>query len=130
MTSERAGATMRTLEEFWSRIGLPPSELPRQRFNRRRYLPLLDFVDPTPDATILDVGAGIGNLCVAMHAPYGGVFDYADFALPSPAHQESLRSHGVERFFAVNLADADPFRAMPGGYEWILFTGVMERVSA
>ena len=48
MTSERAGATMRTLEEFRSRLGLPPSELPRQRFNRRRYLPLLDFVDPTP----------------------------------------------------------------------------------
>jgi 2-polyprenyl-3-methyl-5-hydroxy-6-metoxy-1,4-benzoquinol methylase len=120
-----------TLEQFWAEAGIPPRELPRQRFNRRRYLPLLNFLDVRPPAAhsrILDIGAGIGNLCVAMRARYGGTFHYADFALPAPGLQEILRRHGVEHFFAVNLAAPTPFAELEGGYDWVLMTEVLEHL--
>jgi len=114
--SARTLATVATLEDFWVQAGIPPRELPRQRFNRRRYLPLLNFLDAhPPDSRILDLGAGLGNLCVAMRARYGGTFHYADFAVPAPDLQEILKRHGVEQFFAVNLAEATPFAQLEEG---------------
>ncbi len=131
LASDRALATMATLEEFWAEAGVPPRELPRQRFNRRRYLPLLDFIEahpPSPDSQTLDIGAGIGNLCVAMRARFGGRFHYADYALPSPALQELLRRHGVERFFAINLAEPNPFTQVEERYDRVLLTEVLEHL--
>lgn len=119
------------LQRFWGRLDLTQEEAERARFSSRRYPPILTLLSAAPPRDgqkILDLGGGIGNLSVALHARFGGEYHIADFRVPSPSRQSVLRDFGVTQCFDVRLDQPDSLSALPLDYDWVVFAEVLEHL--